>query len=283
MIRAIERRLLRLQDFRDRDHRAKAKHQYEQFETMLKALARWSGPIRGKKILDIGCGRFCPFTLLFHSMGNQATGIDTLYIGTNEPWLRRYWRVLRRNGLESLAEELLLMPKYKTYYKAMREAASFPLITQGIVLAQINAENMSFADETFDIVISMEVFEHLSNVAQAVSELSRVMKRGAFAYIDINLFTSISGGHHFNWRNPDKVPPWDHLRQRRLPFTVYLNEMREHEYIKLFREKLEVLEVLDADIGEGGELLIPEIHAELSNYSEEELLKYGIVIIARKG
>ena len=34
--------------------------------------------------------------------------------------------------------------------------------------------------------------------------------------------------------------------------------------------------------GEGRELLTPEIRAELSDYSEKELLKHGIAIIARK-
>jgi len=283
MLKSIKKRLLRLQDFLDRDHKEKAKHQYEQFEMMLNTLARLGYPIKGKKILDIGCGRFYPFTILLNSIGNQVVGIDTLPIGANERWLKKYWNIVRHNGLERLLEELLLVPKYRVYYKALSRSASFCLTRQGIQIMQMDAENMSFADETFDIVVSSQVFEHLPNVAQAVSEMCRVMKRGAIAYININVFTSPSGGHHYNWRHPEKVPPWDHLRQRQLPFTVYLNEMREHEYMRLFQEKLEVLAAADTDIGEGKELLTPEIRAELPHYSEKELLKYGIVIIARKG
>jgi len=249
---------------------------------IVRELTRHAGSLEGKRILDVGCGRFYPITLLFHSMGNEVIGIDEVYIGANEFWAKRYWKILKYNGPEGLAEELLLKTKVHSFYKALSSVSTFPLIAQGITLKRMDAANMSFADETFDIVISIQVFEHLCNIAQAVSELYRVMKKGAVAYIDINLFTSPSGGHHYNWRNPDKVPPWDHLRQRRLPFTVYLNEMREREYLKLFQEKFEVFEVLDLDRGEGAELLTPEIYAELSNYSEEELLKYGIAVVVRK-
>ncbi len=156
------------------------------------------------------------------------------------------------------------------------------LNTQGVDVRQMSVEETLFPDETFDIAISIAVFEHLPNVSQAVSELQRVMKRGGVAYTSIHLFTSPSGGHHFNWQNTDKVPSWDHLRGRKLPLTAYLNRLREHDYLLLFREKFEVLEVLDVNKEEGKALLTPEIRAELKDYSEEELLKHGIIIVARK-
>ena len=40
--------------------------------------------------------------------------------------------------------------------------------------------------------------------------------------------------------------------------------------------------MLDIDKDEGKELLNDEIRAELQNYSEQELLKHGIVVIGRK-
>ncbi len=281
---AVRKDWLRLQSFLGRDMRHKARYQYKQFQSMLNALELRAGPIKEKTILDIGCGKFYPFTLLFGSLGNRVTGIDILYIRANEPLVRRYHRILRYNGFRSLMEELLyrLSFKERAYYQALEEASASSLTSKGVTFEQMSAENMSFVDETFDIVVSVATFEHLANVPRAVSELSRVMKKGAIAYIDINLFASPSGGHHFDWPNTSQVPPWDHLRQRRLPFTVYLNEMREHEYLEVFRRELNVLEVIDIDKGEGREFLTPEIRAELSDYPEEELTKYGIAIIAEK-
>jgi len=281
---AVRKDWLRLQSFLGRDMRHKARYQYKQFQSMLNALELRAGPIKEKTILDIGCGRFYPFTLLFASLGNDVTGIDILYIRAKESLVRRYHRILRCDGFRSLMEEVLYKFSFKerAYYQALEETSAVSLTTEGIIFEQMSAENMSFADGTFDIVVSVAAFEHLANVPRAVSELSRVMKKGAIAYIDINLFTSPSGGHHFNWPNTSQVPPWDHLRQRRLPFTVYLNEMREHEYLEAFGRELNVLEVIDIDKGQGQELLTPEIRAELSDYPEEELTKYGIAIIAEK-
>ena len=58
--------------------------------------------------------------------------------------------------------------------------------------------------------------------------------------------------------------------------------MRQHEYLSLFEKKLHILEVLDFTKGEGKDLLTPEIRQELSDYSEDELTKSGITIIATK-
>lgn len=275
---------IRLQEFQARDYAKIARIKYEQFQAILSVLQHYTGQMTGQRVLDIGCGRTYAFALLFHSLENDVTAIDIDYIGANDPRPIKWWRILKHNGFQKLAEELLykLLLKDRTFYKALRNVSAFPLTTQGITFKQADAQNMSFADETFDVVISIAVFEHLPNVPQAVSELFRVMKAGALAYIDINLFTSPSGGHHLFGLNPQKVPPWDHLRQKRLPLTCYLNEWREAQYLQAFQERLEIMGVLDIGKGAGRELLTPEIRAELSDYSEKELLKHGIVIIARK-
>ena len=285
MIDIIRKRWLRLQDFKSRDYRLKAKQQYQQFLMMVNAVTPYAGELKRKRILDIGCGRFYPFTFLLNSLGNNMIGMDICYIGANDPWLKRYWRILKYNGLEKLGEELLYKLSFtdRTYYTTLKRLSVSPLTAEGIVFQQMDVENIRFPDETFDVIISFEVFEHIVNVAQAVSELARVMRKGAVAYIDIHLFTSLSGGHHLLSHNPGKVPPWDHLRQRKLPLTCCLNGLRENEYLRLFRDRLEILQVIDVGKDEGKEFLTAQIRAELSNYSEQELLKQGIVIIARKG
>jgi SAM-dependent methyltransferase len=192
---------------------------------------------------------------------------------------------LKRNGIEGFARDFLyaILLKNKTYYNTLGKLGNFSSTTKDIDIREMNAENLLFPDETFDIAVSIATFEHISNVPQAVSELSRVMKKGGVAYILIHLFTSLSGGHHFDWANPSKVLPWDHLRQNKYPVPVYLNKLREHEYLHLFGENFNILEVIDISVGEGKDLLTPEIRDELAHYSEEELLKRGITIVARKG
>lgn len=266
--------------------RKQAIHDYEWFKEITNTVEPYLGDLRDKEILDIGCGRTYPLTLLFHSFGSRAVGIDTEYIGINDPLIERWWKRLRRNGVLITGGRLLytLLRKYKTYYATLGQMCAFPLKRENIDVRMMSVEEMTFPNETFDLVVSVAVFEHVPDVARAVSEISRVMKKKAIAYINIHLFTSLSGGHR---RFPDhpstwRVPPWDHLRENRYPTIGFVNKLREQEYLSLFREKLDILEVLDIDKGEGKELLTPEIRQELLDYSEEELTKRGITIIATK-
>jgi ubiquinone/menaquinone biosynthesis C-methylase UbiE len=262
-----------------------AKARVKQFKVLLNNLESHIGELREKTILDIGCGQFYPYALLFNSLGKRITviGIDKDYIGYNTSSVNALLQELRENGLKSFIRTLLykILLKDKAYYRALERFYGFPLNNKGLIIKRMNAENMTFPDEMFDIAISIAVFEHIFDVPKAVSELHRVLKWGGIAAITIHLFTSLSGGHHFEWDKPHKVPPWSHLRNRK-PTIVYLNKLREHEYLSLFRERFEILETLDIYEETGEDLLTPEIRRELSDYSEEELLKKAITIIARK-
>lgn len=284
MKEAACREWLKLQDILARDMTRVAGRHWQEFVALRRVLRPYTGEIRGKRVLDIGCGRLYPFSLLFHNLGNAVTGIDIVYSGIAEPLFRRYWKILRWNGLENFAGNLMyeVLAHNRTYYRALRDACDFPLSMRDIDIRQMSVESMLLPDETFDVVISIAVFEHLHDVSQALSEMQRVMKAGGIAYISIHLFTSPSGGHHYKWENTDMVPPWDHIRQRKLPLTTCLNGLREQDYLSLFQDKFKILEVVDIDQEEGKPLLTPEIRAELGDYSEEELLKHGIAIVAVK-
>ncbi|MFA5074243.1 MAG: class I SAM-dependent methyltransferase [Nitrospirota bacterium] len=43
-----------------------------------------------------------------------------------------------------------------------------------------NLEQLTFADNTFDILISSDVLEHVGNIEKALSEIKRVVKPGGF-------------------------------------------------------------------------------------------------------
>lgn len=261
-----------------------AENDYEWFRRIVATLEPYLGDLKGKTILDVGCGRRYPLTLLLHSFGNKVVGIDLAYVGINTPSIVRWWRALRADGLEALARSFsyTILMKDRAYYKTVRRICDFPLTTRGIEIRRMNVEHLAFSDETFDIVVSVAVFEHVANVPKAASELKRVMKKGGVIYITIHVFTSLSGGHHPDWTDPCKVPPWDHLRQKRYPVPVYLNKLRKHEFLSIFGKEFEILEVLEPSTGVGKDLLTPEIRAELLDYSEEELLKGGIAIVAKK-
>ena len=100
-------------------------------------------------------------------------------------------------------------------------------------------------------------------------------------------FTSPSGGHNVTFTQipmrsvPRAVDPWDHLRKRRLPFSVPLNEWRLDQYLEEFAKYFELLKHYCA-MREGEHLLTPELESELSDYSRDELTCAAYVIVARK-
>lgn len=56
---------------------------------------------------------------------------------------------------------------------------------RGISLIQTTAERMPFEDNSFDIVHSHHVFEHLANPMDTAKEVLRVLKPGGFAFIEV--------------------------------------------------------------------------------------------------
>lgn len=277
-------------EFFFRDMERLAKNHYNIFLDTYRRLQKYIDLSKKRTILDVGCGRQYPQTLLFHSRGHKVIGIDIFYISFDKPPLK-YYKSLRKNGLIVATGDLIddILLKNRRFYKTLRSLCGFSRCSNPPDIRQMNAEEMTFQDELFDIVISNCVFEHIRNVPKAVFEIHRVLKPSGICYITIHLFTSLSGGHHFYWQEPQKVkppykiPPWDHLREKKFPLPpVYLNKLREKDYISLFEQKFQILEIIREK--EGEELLQsnPEIREELSEYTEEELVTRTLTIIGRK-
>lgn len=265
------------------DYEKRALKDYNTFSVLRNTLKPYMGGLKRKLILDIGCGRRYPYTLLLHSLGNTVVGIDTNYIGYDDFLVMRYWKELTQNGFESFGRVLLydLLRQKSTYYRTLEKLRGFPLDYRGLIFKRMNAEDMAFPAETFNLAVSILCFEHIANVPQAISEVHRVLMDGGFAYIKIHLFSSRSGAHHVG-KQLDRVPPWDHLRQNTHPVPVYLNKLRKGEWLRLFSKRFEILKVLSRVDRKGENLLTSEILAELSDYSLDELLTSAITIVARK-
>lgn len=70
----------------------------------------------------------------------------------------------------------------ETSAKAVAEARShLPRAT--LIQADASKENLPFSDERFDIVVCLDVVEHLSQVAHLFSEVNRVLRRGGVFFL----------------------------------------------------------------------------------------------------
>lgn len=95
----------------------------------------------GMKILDIGCGTG-NFSIKLAKIGCHVTGID-------------------------VSEKMLLMARVKTIEQNLN-----------IDFINMDAKDLKFGDNEFDVVISMAVIEFIDNITKAVEEMFRVVKTG---------------------------------------------------------------------------------------------------------
>lgn len=249
-------------------------------------LREYVGDLRGLRVLDVGCGKTFWLTLLLHSCGAHATGIDTEFVAPSRS-LGKYVGILRRNGLDRTLRRLVWDMIYAApYYRELAAICPSPLHFEGVDARRMSVTELDFPNDTFDLVVCHEVFEHLPDVPAALRSLRRVMKPDGITYICVHNYTSLSGGHHIAWKYPDMepstvVPPWDHLRQNRYPeMPSWINRLQERDYRQAFEEQFEILDWFPTAT-EGEASLTPEIRAELADYSEEELLTKGFVVVAR--
>ena len=68
----------------------------------------------------------------------------------------------------------------------------------GVNLRQMDAQQLEFADESFDFVFSYDAFEHFARPDQVLAEIARVVKRGGHVWLMFGpLFLSPWGGHAY--------------------------------------------------------------------------------------
>ena len=56
---------------------------------------------------------------------------------------------------------------------------------RGIATARANATRLPFEDEQFDLVVSMDLWEHIEDDAAAAGEAFRILKHGGFLYLAV--------------------------------------------------------------------------------------------------
>jgi SAM-dependent methyltransferase len=216
-------------------------------------------------VLDLANGRLHPQTMLLDAAGHQVYGID--WANQLTPgWTDRLYRLARW-----LYARRVYRPGQRQRYR----------------LACGDVSRLPYADECFDLVTSVAAFEHFMDVPAVVADVARVLKPGGLAWVLVHPFTAPSGGHNVKLMEiplrtlPKNVEAWDHLRQRRLPFHVPLNEWRIQQYVDEFSRHFEILKH-ECVLREGEHFLTPSLAAELSVYTPAELTCLAYVIVARK-
>ncbi len=246
------------------------RHYRQTTEELFQFGDRYLGGLRGRRVLDFGCGKYFPYSLLLADRGVDVIGVDVDRLNTDRDppdaihaWLIRY-----------LEQEI---------------GHRLPLET--VKLAGYDGRTLPFYDDTFDMMFSHSVFEHLADVTHVVREMHRVLKPGGYARHMVHLWPSLTGFHPFRkpfyYQRPLVLPPderpWAHLYDEHAEAMSDLNRWREADFRRAFEA---VFEVVDRQPPPplGAEYLTPELERKLAGlgFDRNELLTEGVFYILRK-
>lgn len=249
-------RLLR----RSLDPKGQAKRMFSTFESF-----RAEFDLQGKSLLELGAGGRDGLIYLFDD-SNDVIGID------------KYVRRLaegRWKAAKSTVRRLFFDPVYKYYLKKLNNGK---LYKRKVLL--MDATDLKFPDESFEVIYSRYLLEHIDAIDKVASEAYRCLRRGGITYHIFALYTALDGAHSLDWR---KYSPWHHLIGH-VPGNVYINKYRLSTYKDAFERVFSSPTVkIRLSVSEKAQaLLTPERYARLRCYSKEELLASSVELIAAK-
>lgn len=123
--------------------------------------------LKGKEVLDVGCG---------------LGGGDVFFLSQG---------VKRVTGMDIITDHLV------TALDCVRE---YSVKADGrLCFVTGDAASMPFAGDSFDLVVSFYTFEHLAQPEKALSECQRVVKAGGIVCVSFPPYYSPWGGHLTDW------------------------------------------------------------------------------------
>jgi len=233
-------------------------------------------------ILDLANGRLRPQYTLLKRAGHRVVGVDLVNRPASDATTLAY-RVARWLYARSFEDDGYHQSEIGSSVVTRKPTAASADDT--LVCGDVTA--LPFRDASFDLVTSVAAFEHFLNVPRVIDELHRVARAGGLVWACIHLFASPSGGHNVTLTEvplrtlPRGVDAWDHLRRRRLPFHVPLNEWRRDQFLAAFERRFDIVNHYCA-VREGEDWLTPTIRAELGAFTDDELTCASYVIVAQK-
>lgn len=255
--------------------------------TQKRIAKHFTKPLDNLDVLDIGPGQQLRYAFCW-SGENRVTGLDTDVI-VYKPSLKDYIRMFRTNSLLRVMKTLFRkFMGYDNKFIAMLEQELGKRVGEPYKLVTGYAENSDLPKESFDIIYSYSVFEHIQNPEKAIEEIKTLLKPGGVVYISLHLYTSHSGIHDakiFSSWEP-KPPYWAHLRENYkhvVTANCYLNEYKLKDWEKLFAKVLPNSELIYETQSElADELKKIKSGGELKEYSDQELLTLNLVCVWKK-
>lgn len=225
------------------------------------------------KILDLACGPLAQQSLLLSSVGYNVVGLDLdippkfLPASGIKPWYRRF----RHNKAWQAATGV--------YLEALARQVGFTLKWNRATINLADLTRLNQPDAAFDAVVCLNHLQHAPDVTGLLAEAARVLKPGGLFVANIRPFAGLTGALQL-----DLNVPWGHLRRTDWFESVPpqpLNKWRESQFRVALADFFTVQSWQPENDPQTLSLLTPDIRAELADYSEEELTRRQIWVVAQ--
>lgn len=239
------------------------------FERNVSLLEGAGVTLKTAQLLDLACGPLAPQTVLFNAAGYRTTGTDIdimprylpMYVWRD--WFRRHRLVAAWNDATGL------------YYKSLAERANLPLKWGNVTIRLADLTRLPFEANSFDAVLCTDHLQHAPDVAGLLGEAARVLKSGGVLLADLRPYAAYRGAFQ------ETASPWSHLlAEKDASFAQPLNKWRESDYRAALEQYFSIEQWLTTQADDAP--LTPDLAAQLSDYTAEELTRREIVIVARK-
>jgi SAM-dependent methyltransferase len=200
------------------DYEAAAAKKQRRFQRLLSDTRKWLPSVKGKSVLDVGCGDAANSLQFSLHPVSMVVGIDLslpLFANDNKGQQTR-----------SLAREIV--------------GEMFPT---PLCLLQMDATRIGFRDASFDLVISRSAMEHISPIEAVLDEVRRVTRPGGLIYLGIDPFYWLRGCHK---RGLVDIP-FAHARMDLDDFTRFVDSREGPAIAAKRRRRLETLNRLTVE------------------------------------
>ncbi|OQA99404.1 MAG: bifunctional 3-demethylubiquinone-9 3-methyltransferase/ 2-octaprenyl-6-hydroxy phenol methylase [Bacteroidetes bacterium ADurb.Bin217] len=180
-------------------------------QKLLLTAARYGKPIQTSHILEIGCNTGAASYWLAELGAKKVTGTE--FSGYK---VESVTSETTTQALQEITNDLLFM---------RTELAKSFINHYAVSFVDDDICNSQLPQQSFDIICSWDVLEHLHNTKQAFASMAQLLKSGGLLIHDYNPFFSINGGHSLC--TLDFV--WGHARLREKDFETYISMYRPNE------------------------------------------------------
>ncbi len=244
------------------------------------------GELVAKDVLVLGGGQTSREVVAF-GVANRVTAIDLDVIP--QGWKPgQYVHLLKQNGpvrtVKTIGRKLLGVDR--AFSKALHKQLGITQKSAATHL-QMDASKMTFPDDSFDVVYSLSVFEHLPDPGAVLAEAIRVLRPNGLLYVSTHMYRADGGCHDLRIFAGDRaaIPFWAQLRpsvKHTVVESCYMNEWSLQQWRGLFVQYCpNAMLSIENHHEPFGSFLVGELArlragGELEEYTDEELLAVNV-------